>query len=178
MKTTFNNFLTESDDDPFRSHNLRMEKGYKPKYRQGLIAVRFQDDENPHDKKYKDVDDKGEYRQNYQELFSNDKGSSSDFVKYFEDKYDIKKSDYRNGTDDYFIYFTCKPGEEKEKMEEIAKDKIVKVVDYVDTRGIESEEELEEIIYDLRELAFSETSTEETNKILNHAIERLKKLIV
>lgn len=177
MKTTFNSFLIESDSDPFRSHNLSMEKGYKPKYRQGLIAVRFQDEENPHDKKYKDVDDKGGYRQNYQELFSNN-SRNSDFIKYFEDKYDIKVSNYRNGTDDYYIYFTCKPGEEKEKIEEIYKDKIVKVVDYVDTRGIESQEEIENIISDLQNLEFSENSTEETNEILNSTIERLKKLII
>lgn len=176
MKTKFNNFLVESDDNPFYSHNLRLEKGYKPKYRSGLIAVRFQDDEIPRDAKYKDVD-KGELRVNYQNLFS-DK-NKSDFIKYFEDRYDIKLSDYREGSDDFFVYFKCKPGTEKEKIEEIAKDKIVKVVDYVDIRGIESGKELEEIGDELSELGkeFSDTSDEEIKSVITNAIEKLKKLL-
>ena len=132
----------ESDDNPFFSHNLRMKKGYKPKYRSGLIAIRFLDDE------LDDIKD-GEFRVNYQELFADKKHSpafllptkgKSDFIKYFEDRYDIKMSDYRSGSDDFYFYFKCKPGTEKEKIEEIAKDKIVKVVDYVDVRGLEGSE--------------------------------------
>lgn len=178
MKTKFNNFLVESDDNPFFSHNLRLEKGYKPKYRLGLIAVRFQDEEIlSHDAKYKDVID-GEFKVNYQNLFS-DKNNKSDFIKYFEDRYDVKLSDYRSGSDDFFIYFKCKPGTEKEKIEEIAKDKIVKVVDYVDTRYIESGKELENIGEELSELGkeFSDTSEEEIKSIITNAIEKLKKLL-
>ena len=171
----------ESDNNPFFSHNLRMEKGYKPKYRSGLIAVRFLDDE------ISDIKD-GEYRVNYQDLFVNKKHSpsallgskgKSDFIKYFEDRYDIKMSDYRHGSDDFYLYFKCKPGTEKEKIEEIAKDKIVKVVDYVDIRGLESGEELEDIGNILVELGqeFSENSDEEITKTITDTIERLKKLL-
>lgn len=176
MKTTLNTFLNESDNDPFYSHNLRMQKGYKPKYKSGLIAVRFQDDEKPFDRKYKDVVD-GEFKVNYQNLFI-DK-NKSDFITYFEDKYDVKLSDYRSGTDDFFIYFKCKPGTEKEKIEEIAKDKIVKVVDYVDVRGLENGEEIEEIGNELVGLGqeFSENSDEEIRNVITNAIERLQKLL-
>ena len=174
MKTKFNNFLIESDDNPFFSHNLRLEKGYKPKYRSGLIAVRFQDDEKISGTKYKDVDN-GQLRINYNDVFS-DK-NKSDFINYFEDRYDVKLSDYKG--DDFFIYFKCKPGTEKEKIEEIAKDKIVKVVDYVDTRYIESGKELENIGEELSELGkeFSDTSEEEIKSVITNAIEKLKKLL-
>jgi len=172
----FEQFVNESDDNPFFSHNLRLEKGYKPKYRTGLIAVRFNDDEISSDNKYKDVEN-GEYKVNYQNLFS-DK-TKSDFIKYFEDRYDIKLSDYRSKSDDFYFYFKCKPGKEKEKIEEIAKDKIVKVVDYVDIRGLESGEELENIGEILVELGqeYSDNSDEEITKIITDAIERLKKLL-
>ena len=74
MKKTFSSF-NESDKDPFYSHNLRIEKGYKPRYKSGLIAVRFQDDETPYGKN-KDVDEEsGEFRINYQEVF-NDKNNN------------------------------------------------------------------------------------------------------
>lgn len=171
----------ESDEKPFYSHNLRMKKGYKPRYRSGLIAVRFLDDETY------DIKD-GEYRVNYQELFANKKHSpafllsrkgKSDFIKYFEDRYDIKMSDYRHGSDDFYHYFKCKPGTEKEKIEEIAKDKIVKVVDYVDIRELESGKELEDIGNILIELGqeFSENSDEEITRIITESIEKLKKLL-
>ena len=172
----------ESDDKPFFSHDLRMEKGYKPKYRSGLIAVRFLDDETH------DIKD-GEFRVNYQDLFANKKHSPSgallpakgklEFINYFEDKYDIKMSDYRSGSDDFYLYFKCKPGTEKEKIEKIAKDKIVKVVDYVDIRGLESGEELQDIGNILVELGqeFSENSDEKITKTITDTIERLKKLL-
>lgn len=180
MITNFKIF--ESDDNPFFSHDLRMKKGYKPKYRSGLIAVRFLDDET------NDIRD-GEFRVNYQELFADKKHTPSgyllpakgklEFIKYFEDKYDIKMSDYRNGSDDFYFYFKCKPGTEKEKIEEISKDKIVKVVDYVDIRGLESSGELEDIGNILVELGqeFSENGDEEITKIITKSIERLKKLL-
>ena len=181
MRKTFNQFINESDNDPFFSHDLRVKKGYKPKYRSGLIAVRFLDDETY------DIKD-GEFRVNYQELFADKKHSPSfllsdkgklDFIKYFEDKYDIKMSDYRNESDDYYFYFKCKPGTEKEKIEEISKDKIVKVVDYVDIRGLESGEELQDIGNILVELGqeFSENSDEKITKTITDTIERLKKLL-
>lgn len=168
--------FNESDENPFFSHKLRMEKGYKPRYRSGLIAIRFQDDEVSFGQKYKDVD-KGEYKVNYQDLFSSK--HKSDFVKYFEERYDIQLSDYRSGSDDFFIYFKCKPGTEKEKIEELAKDKIVKVVDYVDVRGLEDGEKLQEIGEDLVDLGteLSEVSDEEIKNRIEGAIEKLKSLL-
>ena len=41
MIKKINSFLNESDDDPLYSHELRLKKGYKPKYKMGLIAIRF-----------------------------------------------------------------------------------------------------------------------------------------
>jgi hypothetical protein len=173
MKTKFN--LFESDKDPLYSHNLRMKKGYKPKYKLGLIAVRFQDDEKSFGEKYQDVDD-GELKINYQELFADNK---SDFIKHFEEKYDIKMSDYRSGTDDYYFYFKCKTGTEEEKIKEIAKDKIVKVVDYVDARGVENIEKLEEISRDLLEIVdeYGDESTEKMDMKIKNIIKRLQNLL-
>ena len=101
MKIKFNTFNEKVD--PLYSHNLRMKKGYRPKYKSGLIAVRFQDDELPMGKKYKEVDDEtGEYRMNYQDLFSKIwfsedpkvskklKEPKSDFVNYFLEKYKLE----------------------------------------------------------------------------------------
>lgn len=169
MKTKFSYFK----ENAFREHELRLSKGYKPKYRSGLIAIRFLDDE-----KFKDgdVDDQGKIYVDYQEVFSN---KNSKYVKYFEDKYGIKISDYRSGTDDYYIYFKCKPGEEKEKIEEISKDKIVKVVDFVDTRELEDVEELNDIIDHLVTVAenYSSVKNEESKKHISEVIERLKRLM-
>lgn len=173
-------YLKQFEDvNPFYNHNLRMEKGYRPKYRSGLIAVRFQDDEKTFGKKYQDVDEEsGQLKVDYQELFS-DENPKSDFRKYFEDKYHVKSSKYRFGTDDYYIYFKCEPGKEKEVMEKISKNKIVKDVDYVDVKGIEGSEELQEVSDDLAELSmeYLEVGDEEINKKITNAIERLKKLL-
>lgn len=177
MKKILNYKAFESDEEPLYSHELRMSKGYRPRYKSGLIAVRFQDDELPFGQKYKDVDDKGEFRINYQDIFSSKK--KSDFIKYFEDKYDIKLSDYRSGTDDFYIYFKCKPGTEEQKIKEIAKDKIVKVVDYVDTRGLEDGEKIQEIGEDLVDLGseLSEVSDDEIRTRIESAIEKLKSFL-
>ena len=172
---TYSLFL-ESDKDPFFSHKLRMRNGYRPKYKSGLIAIRFQDDEKPFGKKYKDVDDAGDFKINYQELFAD---GQSDFIEHFEEKYGITLSEYRSGSDDYFFYFKCKPGEEEEKMKEVAKDKIVKVVDYVDARGIENIEKLEDISRDLLEIIddYSEKGTEQMDAEIKDIIKRLEDLL-
>lgn len=173
MKTKFH--LFEKDDDPFYTHELRMKKGYRPKYRSGLIAIRFIDDEVPFGKKYQE-EEEGGFKINYHELFAEGK---SDFIKYFEDKYKIKMSDYRSGTDDYYFYFNCTPGEEKQKIKEVAKDKIVKFVDYVDVREIEGKEQLEEITKDLSEILdyYGEENLEITKDRIEDIIKRLKKLL-
>jgi hypothetical protein len=168
----------ETVENPLYNHNLRMEKNYRPKYRSGLIAIRFKDDEKRYNKKYQDVDEEtGKYRVDYQNLFS-EKGGS-DFVNYFEDKYGIKMSKYRMGSDDYYYYFKCKPGEEKQKIEEIAKDEIVKDVDYVDVRGLIASDELQDIGSELEELSMKvgEISSTKFKKKLEKYIERLKKLL-
>jgi hypothetical protein len=168
----------ETLQEPLRSHNLRMEKGYRPKYRSGLIAVRFKDDEKRFGQKYQDVDEEtGKYKVDYQNLFS--KKGGSDFINFFEDKYDIKMSKYRTGSDDYYFYFKCKPGEEKQKMEELAKDEIVKDVDYVDVRGLIASEELQDIGSALEDLSMDvgEISDAKFRKKLKNYIERLKKLL-
>jgi len=177
MKINFDNFLNE-DVDPSYSHNLRMKKGYKPKYRTGLIGIRFQDGERLSGKKYQDVDDdSGTLNVNYQNIFS-DK-NRSDFITYFEDKYNVELSDYREGSDDFFIYFKCESGKEKETLEKISKDKIVKDVDYVDIREIESGSELVNIGQELEGLGqeLSDFSDKEITDKISDAIERLKKLL-
>jgi hypothetical protein len=178
MKTSFNKFIKESDENPLYSHDLRMKKGYRPKYRSGLIAVRFLDDDISSTKKFKD-EENGEFKFDYQKMFSYKKGNQSDFIKYFEEKYDVKQSDYREGTDDYFVYFECKPGEEKQKMEEIAKDKIVKVVDYVDIRSLEGRDVLEDVTIDIAELVdiYGEESTEKINQKIKNVIDKLQSLL-
>lgn len=175
VKTKYSLFL-ESDNNPLYSHNLRMRNAYRPKYRSGLIAIRFEDDEKSYSKKYRDVDDDGNLKINYQELFAE---GQSDFIKHFEDKYSIKMSDYRSGTDDYYFYFKCKPGEEESKIKEIAKDKIVKVVDFVDTRGIENKEKLQEISRDLLEIIddYGEKSTEQMDAEIKNIIKQLQNLL-
>jgi hypothetical protein len=177
MQTKFS--LFESDENPFFSHELRMRKGYKPNYKSGLIAVRFQDEEVPSGTKYKDVDDEGKFRVNYQQMFSTRKENRPEFIDYFEEKYDVKISDYRDASDDFFIYFECKPGEEKKKIEEIAKDPIVKVVDYVDTRELENTEELRDIAKEIENFAdqYTEQPLEESNKIIKTFIKRLRGLL-
>lgn len=184
MKIDFKSYLKETVN-PFHSHELRMSKKYKPRYRSGLIAIRFQDDdyfnrlkkdpESKRSRRYDEVDDKGEYAVNYHDLFNNNR---SDFIKYFETKYKIQMSKYRNGTDDYYHYFKCEPGKEKEKLEEISKDKIVKGVDFVDVRNLESKDELQIIIDDLVDLEseFSEYSDEEIDNIISDVINRLQNL--
>ena len=177
MKTNFKNFLMENID-PLYSHNLRMKKGYKPKYKSGLIAIRFQDDEHDYSKKYQNVNDEtGELKINYQDIFSNK--TRSDFVTYFEDKYNIKLSSYRDGSDDFYIYFKCEQGKEKETLEKLSNDKIVKDVDFVDIRGIESGPELIDIGHDLINFGqeFSEFGDKEITNKITEAIERLKKLL-
>jgi hypothetical protein len=179
IKTKFDSFLIEEvDSDPFYSHRLRMEKGVRPKYKSGMIAIRFQDDEKISDKKYPEVDEEtGEYRVNYQELFSNIE--TNDFVRYFENKYKIKRSNYRSGTSDYFIYFNCRPGEEEEKIKEVAKDKVVKVVDYVDARGIENKDKLEDISRDLLEIVdeYGDENTKAVEGKIRDIIKRLQNLL-
>jgi len=102
-------------NDIFREHELRVKNGYKPNYKQGMVAIRFIGDEVK-GKKYKTVDDEGNLIIDYQELFSN---VDEEYVKYFEEKYNIKMSDFRSGSDDFYYYFECKPGEEKVKLEEV-----------------------------------------------------------
>lgn len=176
---TYKTYINEQVEDPFWNHKLRMKKGYRPKYKSGLIAIRFIDDQVPINAKFKDVDDKGKYRVNYQELFSFDKDHQSDFVKYFLNKYDLKMSDYRSQSSDYHIYFKCKPGEEQEKMKEVAKDEIVKDVDYVDARGVESIEELESISRVLLELIDEYTDVDDLTmrREIQKIIMRLHELI-
>lgn len=172
---TYSLFL-ESDKDPLHAHKVRMKNGYRPKYKSGLIAIRFVDDEKFYGKKYQDVDDDGEFKNNYQELFSD---GQSDFIKHFEEKYGITMSDYRSGTDDYFFYFKCKPGQEEVKMKEVAQDKIVKEIDYVDARGIENLEKLEKISRDFLEIIdeYGERNTEQTDAEIKDIIKRLQDLL-
>lgn len=153
--------------DPFRNNKIRMKNNYKPNYRQGLIAVHFKDDEF---KKIKSAD----YFIDYQQLM-NDR--NSDFRNYFENKYNITLSDYRQD-DNYYFYFTCEPGKEKEKLEEISKDKTVKDVDFVDLNELKVDE-LREISDQITSLAddYSERENEINNQSISDIIERLKKLL-
>jgi hypothetical protein len=180
MKVTkFSTYINEQVEDPFYNHKLRMEKGYRPKYKSGLIGVHFVDDEVPFGSKYKNVDDKGKYRVNYDDLFSYDKDHRSDFVQYFMNKYNLQYTNYRKGSSDYHIYFKCKPGEEQEIMKRIAKEEIVKDIDYVDARALEGSEELEDIAQELNSLSF-EYGEMENNKMrrkIQRCINRLHELI-
>lgn len=180
METTFDMFLNEINKDPFFSHNIRMKKGYRPKYKSGMIAIRFLDDEQ-----FKFPSKEGEYQIDYQDIFSRKKDQMSlqdrRFVENFEKKYRIKLSNYRSETSDFYIYFTFEPGQDfEEKMREISQDKIVKDVDYVDARGIENKDELEEISRDLLEIVdeYGDESTEQTTMKIKDIISRLQKIIL
>lgn len=175
MNIKFKNFLNEKVDDPLFAHNIRMEHGYRPKYKSGLIAIRFIDDDVPYGKEFKDVDGSGKMRVDYQDIFSS---GESDFIKFFERKYGIKMAKYRKGTDDYHFYFTCKPGEEERKMMELSNDDIIKDLDFVDARGLENVEILDDLIRRLEYFRdeYTELNTQEQQKRINDFIETLKSL--
>lgn len=183
MIKKYNNFLNESDDNPFHSHEIRLSSKYKPKYKMGIIAIRFLDNEESSNKKMSDVghymeadEDSGEIYINYQDIFS--KITSNPVIKNFEKKYNIKRSKFRNDSDDYYIYFDCEVGKETEKLKEIAKDKIVKVVDYVDTRELENTEVLSSISYELQEIAddYSGIPNNDLKNMIQDIIVRLQNL--
>lgn len=177
------NYLkTYEELDPFYNHYLRLKKGYKPKYRSGLIGIRFQDDELTKIA-YRNNFPLEELPQNYQNIFSKNKNQMGEverrFVEFFEKKYNIKLSDYRSGSDDFFIYFKCESGEEENILKRLSDDKIIKDVDFVDVRSLEISEELQDISEELEELSmeFSEISDEEYRKKINSYINRLKKCL-
>lgn len=177
MKTNFKSF-NEAVDDPFYNHKLRMDKGYRPKYKSGMIAIRFLDDEQFG---FPPKDD--EYPIDYQDIFSTKKDHMSPqnrrFVENFEKKYGIKISDYRSETSDFYIYFNCEPGTEEQKIKEISQDKIIKDIDYVDAREVETKDQLETISRNLLELIdeYGDESTEMSTKKLKDIINRLQKLL-
>jgi len=177
METKLNSFLNENTE-PFRNHKIRIKNGYKPKYRPGIIGIRFLDDEYvKHEKNFESG-----IPVNYHDLFSMKKyymnPNDEKYINYFEKKYDIKQSNYREGSDDYYVYFSCTPGTEKEKLELLSKDPIVIGLDYVDTREIELDEELKKIGEELDDLSYevSEMSKTKLNKILDKYIKKLEYL--
>ena len=178
MEIKFNKYYETVD--PFRNHKLRMDKGYRPKYRSGLIAVRFLDDEQFN----RNMDfSKTGFPIDFQEIFSVGKSYMGEkerkYIDFFEKKYGIKLSNYRSGTDDFYIYFSCEPGKEKEKMKLLSEDPIIKDIDFVDTRELNATDELEIISRYLNELSeeASEISNEEFKERLSDYIERLKNLL-
>lgn len=171
MITNFNNFINEKVDNPFRNDELRTSKGYTPKYVPNLIGIKFKDKE--------EIDkESGTLIPNYEYIF-NKYGSDSEFVKYFEEKYNIKLATYRSGSDDYHLYFECEEGKERETLERLAKDSIVEDVDFVDERGLNNGKEILDIVEELEELGneYSEYSDTEIETIIIRSIERLKKLL-
>jgi len=163
------------NNNTFREHEIRIKNGYKPNYKQGMIAIRFVGNEIKGNK-YKNVDSDGNLIINYQELFST---IDEEYVKYFEDKYNIKMSDYRSGSDDFYYYFTCEIGKEKEKLEEIVKDKIIEVVDFVDIKGIENKQELGNIYFQFIGLFedYGEVSDKEIESNIRNIIKKLENLL-
>ena len=183
MIKKFNNFLNEGDKNPMFSHELRINKNYKPKYKAGMISLRFLDNERNYNKNISEVgdfieadEDTGEIHINYQDIFS--KIEKNAIVRNFEKKYNIKRSKYRDDSDDFYIYFDCEVGKETEKLKEIAKDKIVKVVDYVDSRELENSEELNDIGEEIINIAdmYSEFSNSDLKVQINKIIKRLQNL--
>lgn len=163
---TFNQYIREKID-PYKTHNLRMQKGYRPKYRQGLIAVHFKDEESKNDNKSK-------FFINYQNLMSD---RTSDFRNYFEKKYNVKLSDYRPDND-YFFYFTCVPGKEKEIMENMASDESIDNIDFVDVREL-NVDELRDIAREIEKIAddYTEIENDISQKEIYNIIDKLKKLL-
>jgi hypothetical protein len=173
----FKFFENSVDNDPLSQHNLRISKGYKPKYKSGLIGIRFEDAVGNFKDKYRDVDDSGKFKVNYQNIFKYKE--SLDFINYFEDKYDIKLSDWRSEYDDFYVYFKCTPGSETDKIIEVSRDKVVRVADYVDIRSLETVDKLLDIQYRIEGLVdnYSEDSLEDSNLEIKSIINELKGLL-
>ncbi len=163
--------------ESLHNHEHKMKLNYRPKYRVGLVAVRFLGDEQKSDKEYP-----YKYPFNYQELFSEIDPNGTKkrrFVLDFFKKYNLKRSDFRNYTDDYYIYFKCEPGKESEILRELSKDEIVIDVDYVDVKQLETKDELENIRDEITSIIedYSEESTEESNNRILSCINKLKELL-
>lgn len=165
--------MKTEDEEIFREHNIRIKYGYTPRYVKGMIGIRFLDDEIRGDK-YKTVTNDGELIINYHEMFNN---KNSDIIKYFEDKYNVKMSDYRNDSSDYYHYFTCEVGEEDNKMKQIFKDKMVKVVDYVDERWLVAEDVIDELISELYYMRSCTMSDKDIENKVSFFIRKINKLL-
>ena len=168
-------------ENPFRNHELRVDKKYRPYYKPGLIAVRFQDEE--HMARYKrgtNIEDDTllvDYQKEFDDI-------DSDFAKYFCKKYGLERV---IGDDElefapinrYHTIFKVKPGEEEKKIKELSKLKIVKDVDFVDIREYKFRELLRCLIHNIEELRdeITEISDDERKKRVSEYIEELKKLL-
>lgn len=172
--------LYEYVKDPYYNSKLNISKGYKPKYKTGMIAVHFVtiDDQIGKSAKSKKVDPKtGEIFVDY-----HDSSSNKDFLEYFQDRYDIEYVRHfteRQEDDGWYYYFKCKPGEERKKIEEVSTDKYVQDVDFVDLKMLEVKPKLKELSEWLEGVYedFGEVSDKKTNDDIQEIIKELQKII-
>lgn len=158
--------------NPYRNSDLRKQYGFRPKYKMGVIAIRFETNDNG-----KIINDNGEIMLNLHE--------NSDFINWFENKYNIKMNnsivnipnDLNN--DPYYHYFKCKQGEEEKKIKEISKSKFVIDADFVDLREIDDVNIMQGVVENLKSLMdyYQGHSDKEIQKRIEESIEDLKKIL-
>lgn len=163
----------KKEENIFREHKVRTVNGYTPRYKEGFIGVHFLDDERK-GLRYKTVSEDGNLIIDYHDLFC---FKDTDIVKYFEDKYNVKMSEYRSGTDDYYHYFECEVGKEDEVMKLIYQDKMVIVVDYVDERWLNAEDIIEDLIGELEDLKFCANSDKDIEKKVEYITKKIKDIL-